>query len=44
MENVVLTPHIAAGSADAFRVKMRAVFANLARVARGEAPINQVPG
>jgi phosphoglycerate dehydrogenase-like enzyme len=44
MENVVLTPHIAAGSADAFRVKMRAVFANLARVARGEAPINQVAG
>jgi phosphoglycerate dehydrogenase-like enzyme len=44
MENVVLTPHISAGSVDAFRVKMGAVFANLGRVARGEAPLNQVTG
>ena len=44
LDNVVVTPHIAAGTADAFRTKMRAVFANLQRVARGEAPINQVRG
>jgi phosphoglycerate dehydrogenase-like enzyme len=42
LDNVVATPHIAAGTADAFRAKMRAVFANLRRVAAGEAPINQV--
>ncbi len=44
LENTVVTPHISAGTADAFRTKMRAVFANLRRVARGETPINQVPG
>jgi phosphoglycerate dehydrogenase-like enzyme len=42
LDNVVVTPHIAAGTADAFRAKMRAVFANLRRVAAGEAPTNQV--
>jgi phosphoglycerate dehydrogenase-like enzyme len=35
-EWVVLTPHIAAGSVDAFRVKMRSVFENLERFVRGE--------
>lgn len=40
--NVVLTPHIAAGTRDAFEAKMRAAFANMARVARGEAPWHEV--
>ena len=40
--NVVLTPHVAAGTRDAYRTKMQAVFANMQRVARGEAPLNQV--
>ncbi len=35
MDNVVLTPHIAAGTVDALREKMRAVFANLQRFAEG---------
>jgi glyoxylate reductase len=42
LENVVVTPHISAGTIDAFRTKMRAVAANVGRVARGEAPVNQV--
>ena len=42
LENVVVTPHISAGTADAFRTKMRAVFANFQRVARGEPPANAV--
>jgi phosphoglycerate dehydrogenase-like enzyme len=37
MDNVVLTPHIAAGTVDALRQKMRAVFANLQRCAAGKA-------
>jgi phosphoglycerate dehydrogenase-like enzyme len=40
--NVILTPHVAAGTRDAYRTKMNAVFANMQRVARGEAPLNQV--
>jgi D-3-phosphoglycerate dehydrogenase len=40
--NVVLTPHVAAGTRDAYRTKMQAVFANMQRVARGEAPLHQV--
>ncbi|HEY3454129.1 MAG TPA: 2-hydroxyacid dehydrogenase [Bryobacteraceae bacterium] len=43
MENVLVTPHIAAGTRDAFSTKMRAVFANLRRFARGEPPCNIVP-
>jgi phosphoglycerate dehydrogenase-like enzyme len=43
LDNVVVTPHISAGTADAFRTKMQAVFANFQRVARGEAPVNLVP-
>lgn len=39
---VILTPHVAAGTRDAYRTKMEAVFANMERVARGEAPRNQV--
>jgi phosphoglycerate dehydrogenase-like enzyme len=40
--NVILTPHIAAGTRDAYRTKMQAVFTNMQRVARGEAPLHQV--
>ena len=39
LENVVLTPHIAAGTRDALTTKMRALFANVARFYRGE-PLN----
>ena len=42
LENVVVTPHISAGTIDAFRTKLRAVAANVARVANGEAPLNAV--
>ncbi len=40
--NVVLTPHIAAGSRDAFATKMTALFANAERFYRGEALQNQI--
>lgn len=36
LPNVVLTPHIAAGTRDALIAKMDAVFANMVRVTRGE--------
>ena len=36
MDNVILTPHIAAGTVDALTEKMQAVFANLERCLRGE--------
>jgi phosphoglycerate dehydrogenase-like enzyme len=42
LRNVVLTPHIAAGTRDALATKMRALFANLARFYRGEALQNRV--
>jgi phosphoglycerate dehydrogenase-like enzyme len=42
LDNVVLTPHIAAGTRDAFHAKMVAVFANLQRVASGQPPLNAV--
>jgi phosphoglycerate dehydrogenase-like enzyme len=43
--NVVLTPHIAAGSRDAFHTKMAAVFANIERFYRGEQLLNRIePG
>jgi phosphoglycerate dehydrogenase-like enzyme len=42
LENVVATPHIAAGTRDALIAKMRAAFANMERVARGERPMNLV--
>ena len=41
--NVILTPHIAAGTRDALRTKMEAVFANLLRFTKGEALANAVP-
>jgi len=42
LPNVVLTPHIAAGTADALVVKMKACFANMLRVAHGETPADVV--
>ena len=40
--NVVLTPHIAAGTRDAMKTKMRALFANIERFYRGEPLANRV--
>ena len=40
--NVVLTPHISAGTRDALAMKMRAIFANIARFYRGEPLRNEV--
>jgi len=42
LDNVVVTPHIAAGTRDALRTKMAAAFANMVRVAQGEEPIHKV--
>jgi phosphoglycerate dehydrogenase-like enzyme len=42
LPNVVLTPHISAGTVDALRTKMGACFANMLRVARGEQPLDVV--
>jgi phosphoglycerate dehydrogenase-like enzyme len=42
LPNVVLTPHISAGTKDALIVKMDACFANIGRVARGDPPLNPV--
>jgi phosphoglycerate dehydrogenase-like enzyme len=42
LENVVVTPHIAAGTIDAFRAKMQAVAANVRRLALGVPPKNLV--
>ena len=45
LDSVVVTPHIAAGTRDALKIKMAAAFANMLRAALGEAPIHQVdPG
>lgn len=44
LDNVVLTPHVAAGTLDAFRAKMRFAFANMRRFAQGEPPLERVPG
>lgn len=43
MDNVIVTPHIAAGTKDALLTKMRAAFANMVRVTKGETPVNLVP-
>jgi phosphoglycerate dehydrogenase-like enzyme len=40
--NVVLTPHISAGTRDALATKMRAIFANIERFYRGEPLRNEV--
>ena len=42
MPNVVLTPHIAAGTRDALKTKMRALFQNLVRFFNGEPLENRV--
>ena len=42
LDNVVLTPHISAGTADAFRTKMQFIFANFQRCVSGEAVENRV--
>jgi len=42
LDHVILTPHISAGTKDALIAKMRAAFANMVRVTRGETPINLV--
>jgi phosphoglycerate dehydrogenase-like enzyme len=42
LDNVIITPHISAGTADAFQTKMRAVFENLQRYANGQPPRNVV--
>lgn len=44
MPNVVLTPHISAGTRDALITKMDAAFANIIRVTRGEPPLHIVEG
>jgi phosphoglycerate dehydrogenase-like enzyme len=41
LEQVLITPHIAAGTRDALRTKMRAAFANLTRFTREE-PLHHV--
>jgi phosphoglycerate dehydrogenase-like enzyme len=43
MENVLVTPHIAAGTRDALIAKMRAAFANMVRHTQGEPLRNVVP-
>ncbi len=42
LPNVVLTPHISAGTKDALIAKMDACFANIGRVAGGDPPLNPV--
>ena len=42
MPNVVLTPHIAAGTRDALKTKMQALFQNVSRFFKGEPLENQV--
>jgi phosphoglycerate dehydrogenase-like enzyme len=43
LENVLVTPHIAAGTRDALKTKMRAAFANMVRRTRGEGLCHVVP-
>lgn len=42
LDNVVATPHIAAGTRDALVAKMQAAFTNMQRVTQGLPPHNQV--
>jgi phosphoglycerate dehydrogenase-like enzyme len=44
LPNVVLTPHMAAGTVESHLDKARAQFANFQRVLRGDAPANLVSG
>jgi phosphoglycerate dehydrogenase-like enzyme len=43
LDNVLVTPHIAAGTRDALKTKMRAAFANMQRRLRGEPLWHVVP-
>jgi phosphoglycerate dehydrogenase-like enzyme len=43
MDNVIVTPHVAAGTRDAFIQKVRGILANIERVANGEVPRHLVP-
>ena len=43
LRNVVVTPHISAGTRDALRTKMRALFANVERFLAGGELANRVP-
>ena len=40
--NVVLTPHISAGTVDALRAKMDACFANMRRIVDGVEPFDRI--
>ena len=42
LPNVIVTPHISAGTRDAMQQKLAAIFANLRRFFRGEKLANQV--
>ncbi len=42
LRNVVVTPHISAGTRDALATKMRAAFANIVRFSRGEPLAHEV--
>ena len=42
LANVVVTPHISAGTVDALRAKMAACFANMRRVADGVEPVDRI--
>jgi phosphoglycerate dehydrogenase-like enzyme len=44
LDNVVLTPHVGAGTLDAFRTKMRFALGNMQRVVQGDPPLERVPG
>ena len=44
LDNVVLTPHVGAGTLDAFRTKMRFALGNIQRVVQGDPPLERVPG
>jgi phosphoglycerate dehydrogenase-like enzyme len=42
LPNVVLTPHISAGTRDALKTKMRALFQNVQRFFKGQPMENEV--
>ena len=42
LPNVVVTPHVAAGTVDALQAKMDACFANMRRVVAGEEPVDRI--
>jgi phosphoglycerate dehydrogenase-like enzyme len=44
LDNVVLTPHVGAGTLDAFRTKMRFALGNIRRVVQGDPPLERVAG